>query len=342
MSLSNTNALISIQEGAGAVVTIASGATLLITQGSTLNFSLQSTSGVALWSLSFKCPNFPGLDGKTLDWHQGQANLLQVQIPNDAISASNPVVGIEFISTVSDGSASIGSVIGFLQTRSSISIPFQHQIRAVVRVALQAYTNVGGVLTENANAALASMDGVALAVGDLILLPNGIAATAADAGIYQVTSLGSAGSKWVLTAAVEWPNGGTVPPKTEILVSEGTLYAGSTWVVTNTGQANLIGTAAFIFAPRQTLQSVVLVAGTATITNVPALSATLTAVVVTRTVANTSTATTGGYAATVGGANGITPGALGTVSIVIQATVAAGTINNADISTVNVAIINPV
>src|SRR5258706_11311520 len=137
MSLSNTNALVSIQEGAGAVQTVASGATLLVTQGATLNFSLQSTSGVALWSLSFKAPNFPGLDGKTLDWHQGQANLLQVQLPDDAVSASNPVVGIEVISTVSDGSASIGSVIAFLQTRSANAIAFQHQIRAVVRVALQ-------------------------------------------------------------------------------------------------------------------------------------------------------------------------------------------------------------
>ncbi len=113
--------------------------------------------------------------------------------------------------------------------------------------------------------------------------------------------------------------------------------AGTTWVVTNTG-TSVVGTTTFTMFPRSVTQSITLVAGTATITNVPVVSATKTGVYGVRTTANTSTATTGGYHPV----GAMTPGALGTASIVYDATVAAGTINNADISTLAVTIVNPV
>lgn len=343
MSLSNTNALISIQEGAGAANNVASGATATVTAGSKLTFALQSTTGVARWTLSFKASNFPALDNYTVDWFQGMANAITVILPNDAVNLNSVVQGIEFVSTVSDGSASIGSVIGFIQTRSASAIPFQHQVRACIPAALGAYTNVNGVLTENAaNGAIGAQDGVTLVAGDLVLLPNGVAASAVDAGVYQVTNPGSGSAKWVLTLAPEWTTGAAVPPKTEVLVSEGTLYSNTTWVVTNTGQANLVGTASFTFYPRIVSQSVTLTTGFKTITNVPIFS-TASAIVFQPT--NFSGASTtvsyrnGVYAS--GGAATVT-GALGTCSASITALVAAGTFNTNDVGTGTMTVINQV
>lgn len=87
--------------------------------------------------------------------------------------------------------------------------------------------------------------------------------------------------------------------------------------------------------PGRVSQSITLVAGTKAVTTVPILSA-ASGVDIVRTTANTSTSTTGGYAC-----NGAaTPGVLGTATVTVFATVAAGTINNADVSTLTVTITN--
>jgi hypothetical protein len=122
-------------------------------------------------------------------------------------------------------------------------------------------------------------------------------------------------------------------------VAEGTLFADTTWFI-DTNAAITIGTTAHTWYPECVTQTVVLVAGTATIATVPVLSVTRTGFVLTRRIANTSAATTGGYCTSVGGANGVTAGPVGTASVVIEACVAAGTINNADISTLNFTILN--
>ncbi len=70
-------------------------------------------------------------------------------------------------------------------------------------------------------------------------------------------------------------------------------------------------------------------------TGVPVLSAE-SFIGFTRSTANTCTATTGGYVL-----NGAaTPGVLGTASFAVMASVAAGTINNADISTLQALVCN--
>ena len=337
MGLTTTNALITVQDGAGALQAPAAGAIALFTPGSQVSFALASTTGVLRWSLSFECPAYPALHQVTFDWTAGQSPIFTRQMPAVSVSSTNPLAGIQIVSTVSDGVSSIATTYNFLQTRGQNTVPMQHFARAVQVAALSAYTNVNGVLTENANGAISTADGVTLAVGDLIVLPPGIAASAVDAGLYQVTSLGGASAKWVLTAAPDWAFGAQVMPKTEFLVSEGTLYAGTTWVVTNTGLTNTIGTTSFTMYPRFVSQSITLVAGTKTITNVPILSATAVAMRFTRTTANT-TASTIDYQPV----GTITTGALGTATFAFDAVVAAGTINAADISTGSLAIWNQV
>lgn len=170
--------------------------------------------------------------------------------------------------------------------------------------------------------------------GDYVLLVA--QTTPAQNGLYKVGTVVSTTAP--LTRAEDWITGQVFEGR-EVKITAGTLFARSTWAVDTVG-AIVVDTTSVTLFPDKVTQSVVLVAGTATITNVPIRSTTTTQVLMQRTTANTSTATTGGYCPTTAGANSLTAGALGTGQVVIQATIAAGTINNADISTLAVTIQN--
>lgn len=182
---------------------------------------------------------------------------------------------------------------------------------------------------------VAGNDGLTYAAGELVLLAN--QTTGAQSGVYQVGTVG--GGTAALTRVSWLAAGAIVRSGFTVRVSEGTLFANTNWFISTTG-AITIGTTAHAWYPERVTQSVALVAGTTTVTNVPVLSATKTGWAITRRVANTSTLTTGGYCVSTGGANGVTAGHVGTASVVIEATVAAGTINNADISTLQITVIN--
>lgn len=337
-ALTPTNAQISVQDQAGAVQNVSDGNSVYVTPGTKATVALQSTSGVSRWELTVKAPNYPAIDNLQYVWTPGMFNGFAIPFPAQPVGQPNVFQGVRLVSVVSDGVSSLAQATSFVQSRGNASVPMQHFARVAIAAALAAYTNTNGTITANANGAIGAQDGITLAVGDIVLLPDGLAAAGVDAGLYQVQAVGGASAKFILTSSPDWPQGGIAFPKTEILVSEGTLYGGTTWVVTKTGLTNAIGTASFTFVPREVIQSITLVAGTATITNVPISSATKTIATAERTTANTCAATTGGYH-TVGGK---TIGALGTASLVFDATVAAGTINNADVSTLAVSIRNPV
>ena len=98
-----------------------------------------------------------------------------------------------------------------------------------------------------------------------------------------------------------------------------------------------IGTTSLTIYPRTVIQSITLSSGTVTVTNVPVLSATKTAMQFTRTTVSSASSTV-----SYGPVGTITPGALGTSTFVFDACVAAGTINTSDGSTGALAITNPV
>lgn len=115
-------------------------------------------------------------------------------------------------------------------------------------------------------------------------------------------------------------------------IQEGAKYLLSEWKNTAGG---VVGTADPAYYPRKLIRECVLVAGVLAITDCPILSTTKSSISVTRKTANTCAAT---VAYVMNGAP--TPGALGTCSIPLMAAVAAGTLNNADISTLQVVIEN--
>lgn len=170
--------------------------------------------------------------------------------------------------------------------------------------------------------------------GDIVLL---IAqSTAAQNGLYKVGVVATGTAP--LTRIAPMP-AGYVFLQDEFLVTVrvGTVFQNSRWF---NSAAGTIATDSPAFMPESVTISQALVAGTMTITSIPILSVTKTGFTLTRRIANTSTNTVGGYCVSTGGANGVTAGALGTASLIVEACVAAGTINNADISTINLTVTN--
>ena len=160
--------------------------------------------------------------------------------------------------------------------------------------------------------------------------------TGTENGLYVIGPV--AAGLAALTRVAEMPSGFTIlSDEYDVDVASGTVYAHTRWF--NTAGV-VIGTTDPAFFPERVNISQALVAGTMTITSIPILSVTKTAFVLTRRIANTSTLTVGGYCTTVGGASGVTAGKLGTASLIIEACVGAGTINNADISTLNLCVSN--
>jgi len=141
--------------------------------------------------------------------------------------------------------------------------------RAVV-TSLAAYTAVSGVLTANANGALAAQDGVTLAVGDVVMLPavvsGGATVAAADAGPYVVTSLGSASSKYVLTRPSWFAHGSGIPLAATVDVASGTIYAGISWR-SFAGKGAIVGTTDPAMYPRCVKGTQALTGGAATVSS---------------------------------------------------------------------------
>jgi hypothetical protein len=138
--------------------------------------------------------------------------------------------------------------------------------RVVIASALPAYTAAGGIVTANALGALAPQDGVALAVGDRVLLAAG--AAGADNGLYTISSLGSGSSKFVLNRACDCASGSTTALKaaTEVKIQEGTTYGGTTWKLQTTGVI-AVDTTAQAWYPVTLKGTVTLAGGTFTLSN---------------------------------------------------------------------------
>jgi hypothetical protein len=120
-------------------------------------------------------------------------------------------------------------------------MPGAGRVRAATTAALAANTRSGNTLTASANGALASVDGVALASGDELLVKN--EAASANNGRYVVTSLGSAGTPWVLTRKTLTESSAGVRNSMGLLfVEEGTANGDKVFALTTDGTITLNAT----------------------------------------------------------------------------------------------------
>jgi hypothetical protein len=178
---------------------------------------------------------------------------------------------------------------------------------------------------------LRDIDGLTYVAGQRVLLVG--QTTKSQNGVYVVGVVAAGAAP--LTRPADFATGAVVPSGRVVQVSEGTLFSNSEWKITTTGNIT-VDTTSFDMYPREVTQQLALVAGTTTISNVPILSATKSNFISIRTTAATSTLTVGGYQVV----GTITPGIVGTASVTVDATVAAGTINVADVSTLNITVLN--
>jgi hypothetical protein len=122
-------------------------------------------------------------------------------------------------------------------------------VRLATTGALSAFTftsTAGGTLTGNANGAL-SIDGVTPSVADRILVKDETSGNAPYNGIFVVTTVGSAGTPYVLTRSTDANTSAEVTDGMFTFVEEGTSLASTSWVLTTNNPITL-NTTALTFA----------------------------------------------------------------------------------------------
>lgn len=177
---------------------------------------------------------------------------------------------------------------------------------------------------------VAGNDGNTYAAGDVVVLYAQTSALANGPYVVGTVTTGTA----ALTRPDWWPAGAALTELKAIEVKKGTLFANTAWRSTNS--TGVVDTDDPKIYPGRVTQSVTIASGGGiAVTNVPILSATKTGFMINR------TATGGTVTSTVqNNAVSITPGAVGTATVTVQAQIAAGTANASDTSTFNLTIVN--
>jgi hypothetical protein len=176
---------------------------------------------------------------------------------------------------------------------------------------------------------VAGNDGVLNVAGDVVYLYA--QTNPVQNGPYVVG--GVAAGVAALTRPVWWAAGATIGAGQIVDVAAGTLFSGTQWKAFALAPFIVDAADPLVF-PLFVAQRVTLVAGTVNIANVPIRSATSSQIGIRRVTPNV-TALTVEY-----NWSALTPGALGVASLDVEAQIAAGTINNVDVSILNVSITN--
>lgn len=172
---------------------------------------------------------------------------------------------IRLAGQIKDQDGSTVSGVKHLKLRAYFAQTQKTEVAYATTAALAAVTaagtGVGKTLTENANAAL-TVDGVAVAVGDRILVKN--QAAGANNGIYTVTATGSDAAVFVLTRAIDFDTALETTYGSSFFVRGGNTNTGKTFVMSQVA-AITIETTALTFADLDSLVSLGLGAAGATI-----------------------------------------------------------------------------
>lgn len=101
--------------------------------------------------------------------------------------------------------------------------------RVATTGALPAHAFGSNIMLADANGALPAIDGVALQVGDRVLVKDEGSGTHLENGVYTVTAVGDASNKWSFSRAGDADTSGEVTTGMYVLISEGTTWKGSGW-----------------------------------------------------------------------------------------------------------------
>jgi hypothetical protein len=152
------------------------------------------------------------------------------------LNSSTPTTALEaaskgYVDTIAQGITVQGACR--LGTTAALTVTYSNGV-----------AGVGATLT-NAGAQVAlTLDGVAAAVNDRILVKN--QASTLQNGIYTVTNIGSGATNWVLTRALDYDQPAEVNPGDLIVITAGTTLTSSSWLETAT--VTTIGTDPITFS----------------------------------------------------------------------------------------------
>lgn len=288
------------------VVGTVGGGTAPLTRATDANTSAQVTAGMQVF----------------VSEGTANGNLVFTLTTDDAITLGT--TSLTFTQT--GGGVATTSVSGLMSSTDKAKLDSMHKGVSYVRGVV--YANVSNLSAFT----VAGNDGLTYVAGERVLLAN--QTTAAECGVYTVGTVG--GGTAALTRASEMAAGATISNGQIVHVSEGTIWAGSEWkaMATTTGGA-VIGTNDPLFYPRICKGVATLSSGVKALGSTEGLflfSTTKSVVTCTRNTANTSTATTGGYAVPV---STRTAGKSGTAAATITAQAADGSTNTNDVSTID-------
>jgi len=155
--------------------------------------------------------------------------------------SSTKVASTAFVQNV------VGAITAGLDSRPSSRVATTAALTATYS---NGSSGVGATLTNSGTKSAITIDGVALSASDRVLVKN--QATAAQNGIYTVTTVGSGSVNWVLTRATDFntASGTGVVEGAFTIIEEGTSNVGSLWIETGAGPFT-IGTTAITFTQLQ-------------------------------------------------------------------------------------------
>jgi hypothetical protein len=246
-----------------------------------------------------------------------------------------PLAGVIFglgVSGVNTGKVAVGIGFGFASPYSLNPALLASTVSAFRARNVAAAGNVASL----AAFTVAGNDGVTNVAGDIVVLLE--QTTTAQNGPYVVGTVAAGAAP--LTRPDWWATGSTLYSGTKIrLGGEGTVFKNADLRAFVAADSFVVGTTDPKLYPESVSGATALASGTFTISTVPIFGANSTVHLERKATGGTVTSTIG-YHPTTGGATGITAGVRGTAAAIIEAAVAAGTINTADTSTLHWTVIN--
>jgi hypothetical protein len=151
------------------------------------------------------------------------------------------------VATTAYVDTAVGAITAGLDSRPSCRVATTAALTATYS---NGSSGVGATLTNSGTKSAISIDGVALSANDRVLVKN--QSTAAQNGIYTVTTVGSGSVNWVLTRATDFntASGTGVVEGAFTVIEEGTTQFGTFWIETGAGPFT-IGTTAITFTQLQ-------------------------------------------------------------------------------------------